>query len=82
MVSQIELVRMTGIQRGALSWAAHFISAVDTSGPQTAQKNSCRSNHGVRYCTSTGLNGSFRSHQISESNNQHVGSCPEFNTRG
>ena len=58
------------------------ISAVNTSGPQTAKKNSCRSNHGVRYCTFTGLNGSFRSHQISESNNQHVPSCPEFNTRG
>ena len=39
MVNQIELVRMTGIQSGALSWAAHFISAVNTSGPQTVQKN-------------------------------------------
>ena len=35
MESQIEL---SGIQRGGLSWAADFISAVNTSGTQTAQK--------------------------------------------
>ena len=38
MESQIELVRMSGIQRGGLSWAADLISAVNTSGTQTAQK--------------------------------------------
>ena len=38
MESQIELVWMGGIQRGALSWAADFILVVNTSGPQTAQK--------------------------------------------
>ena len=38
MESQIVLVRMSGIQRGGLSCAADFISAVNTSGTQTAQK--------------------------------------------
>ena len=38
MESQIELVWISGIQRGALSWAPDFISVVNTSGPQTAQK--------------------------------------------
>ena len=38
METQIEIVRMSGIQRGALSWAAYFISAVNTPGTQTAQK--------------------------------------------
>ena len=38
MESQIELVWISGIQRGALSWATDFMSVVNTSGPQTAQK--------------------------------------------
>ena len=38
MESQIVLVRMSGIQRGGLSCAVDFISAVNTSGTQTAQK--------------------------------------------